>query len=80
VKYQHSMNLYCMIVLLNVNSDLLGKIKRNTPLGRPRSRWEDNIKMRLQTVGFGVMDCIELAQDRDILRIFVNPVLKFRVP
>jgi hypothetical protein len=44
---------------------LVGKPKGKRPLGRPRHRWEDNIKMNIQKVGCGVMDWIELAQDRD---------------
>jgi hypothetical protein len=48
------------------------------PLGRP-SRWENNIKMDLQEVGWG-MDWIELAQDRDRWRTFLNAVLNLRVP
>ena len=44
---------------------LVGKPEGKRPLGRPRRRWEDNIKMNLQEVGCGVMDWIELAQDRD---------------
>ena len=44
---------------------LVGKPEERGPLGRPRRRWEDNIKMDLQDVGCGVMDLIELAQDRD---------------
>ena len=44
---------------------LVGKPEGKSPLGRPRSRWEDNIKMDLQEVGCGGMDWIELAQDRD---------------
>ena len=44
---------------------LLGKSEVKRPLGRPRHRWEDNIKMDLQEVGCGVMDWIELAQDRN---------------
>jgi hypothetical protein len=49
------------------------------PLGRPRSRWEDNIKMDLQDVGWG-MDWIDLAQDRDMWRAVVNAVMNLRVP
>jgi hypothetical protein len=44
---------------------LVGKPEGKRPLGRPRRRWEDNIKMGLQAVGCGGMDWIELAQDRD---------------
>jgi hypothetical protein len=49
------------------------------PLWRPRRRWEDNIKMDLQDVGWG-MDCIELAQDGDRWRALVNAVMNLRVP
>ena len=48
--------------------------------GRPRRRWESNIKMDLQEVGCGGMDWIELAQDRDRFRAFVNTVMNLRVP
>jgi len=44
---------------------LVGKPDGKRPLGRPRCRWEDNVKMDFQEVGCGGMDCIELAQDRD---------------
>ena len=50
------------------------------PLGRPRRRWEDNINMNLQKVGYGVMDWIELAQEREGWRALVNAVMNFRVP
>ena len=50
------------------------------PLGRPRRRWGDYIKMNLQKVGCGGMDWIELAQDRDRWRALVNDVMNLRVP
>ena len=49
-------------------------------LGRPRRRWEDNIKMDLQEVGCGGMDWIELAQDGDRWRALVNALMNLRVP
>ena len=51
---------------------LVGKPEGNRPLGRPRLRWEDNIKMDLQEVGCAGVDWIELAQDRDRWRALVN--------
>jgi len=50
------------------------------PLGRPRRRWKDNIKMDLQEVKCGGTDWIQLAQDRDRWQAFVNPVMKLQVP
>jgi len=58
---------------------LVGKPDRKRPLGRPRHRWEDNIKMDLQEVGCGGMDWIELAQDRDRWQALVN-VMNLQVP
>ena len=59
---------------------LVGKPEGKGPLGRPRLRWEDNIKMGLQVVGCGGMDWIVLAEDRDRWRALVNAVMNFRVP
>jgi len=59
---------------------LAGKPEGKRPLGRPRSRWEDNIKMDLQIVGCGGMDWIELALDRDRWRALVNAAMNLRIP
>ena len=59
---------------------LVGKPEGRRQLGRPRRRWEDNIKMDIQEVGCGGMDWIELAQDRDRWRVLVNAVMNLRVP
>ena len=59
---------------------LVGKHEGNRPLGRPRRRWEDNIKMDIQEVGGGCEDWMELAQDRDRWRELVNTVMNLRVP
>jgi hypothetical protein len=56
---------------------LVGKPEGRRPLGRPRCRWEDNIKADLQEVGCGGMDWIELAQDRDRWRALVNTAMNF---
>jgi hypothetical protein len=50
------------------------------PLGRPRRRWEDSIKTDLREIGWGSMDWIDLAQDRDQWRAFVNTVMNLPVP
>jgi len=59
---------------------LVGKPEGKRPLGRPRHRWKDNIKMDLQKVGEGRGDWMELAQDRDRWRALVGTVRDFRVP
>ena len=59
---------------------LVGKPDGKRPLGRPRRRWEDNIKMNFQKVGGGRGDWMELAQDRDRWRTLVGTVRDFRVP
>jgi len=58
----------------------VGKLEGKRPLGRPRRRWEDNIKMNLQEVGCGGMDWIELAQDKDRWRALLNAVMNLQVP
>ena len=58
----------------------MGKPEEKRPLGRTRSRWEDNIKMDVQEVINGVIDWIELAQDRDRCWALVNEAMNFRVP
>ena len=57
----------------------VGKPEGKRPLGRPRHRWEDNIKMDLQEVGRGCGDWMELAQGRDRWRALVSTVMNFRV-
>jgi hypothetical protein len=59
---------------------LVGKPEEKRPLGRPRRRWEDNIKMDLQEVGGGGGDWMELAQDRDRWRTLVSTVKNLRFP
>ena len=63
-----------------VHRVLVGKPEWKRPFGRPRRRWEDNIKMDLQEVGRGCGDWMKLAQDRDRLRALVSTVVNFRVP
>jgi hypothetical protein len=58
---------------------LVGEPEGKRPLERPRSRWEDTIKMDSQEVGYGGMDWIGLAQDRDRWRTFVNAVMNLWV-
>ena len=59
--------------------DLMGKPEGRRPLGRPRRRWEDNIRMDLREVECGGMDWIELARDRDRWRALVSAVMNLRV-
>jgi hypothetical protein len=59
---------------------LVGKLEVKRPLGRPKRRWMDNIKMDLTEIGWDGMDWIELAQDRDQCRTLVNTVMNFRGP
>ena len=59
---------------------LVGKPEGKRPLGRPKRRWVDNIRMDLQEVGCGYVDWIGLAQDRDRWRTLVSAVMNLRVP
>jgi hypothetical protein len=58
----------------------VGKCEGNRPLVRPRHKWEDNNQMDLQEVGCGVMDHIDLAQDKDRWQALVNVVMNLQVP
>jgi hypothetical protein len=57
-----------------------GNSRRKRPLGRPRRRWENNIKIVLQEAGCGGMDWIKLAQDRNKWRVRLNALIKLQVP
>jgi hypothetical protein len=59
---------------------LVGKPEGKRPFGRPRHRWEDNMKMDVQEIKCGGMDWIDLAQDTDMGRALVNAVMSLRVP
>jgi hypothetical protein len=59
---------------------LVRKPEGKRPLGRPRRRLMDNIKIDLRDIGWGSMDCIDMVQDRDQWRVFVNTVMNHRVP
>jgi hypothetical protein len=62
-----------------VHRVLVGKPEGKRPVGRPRRRWEDNIKIDLQEVGVGCGDWMELTQDRDKWRALVSTLMNFRV-
>jgi hypothetical protein len=62
-----------------VYKTLVGKSKGKRPLGRPRSRWEDGIRMDLGEIGLGGVDWIRLAQDRNRWRAVVSAVMNLRV-
>jgi len=70
----------CMGEERGVYRILVGKPEGRRPLGRPRRRWVDNIRMDIQEVGRGYMDWIGLAQDRDRWRTLVTAVMNIRVP
>jgi hypothetical protein len=58
----------------------MGKPEGKRPIGRPRRRWVDNIKMDLREIEWDGMDWVDLAQDRDHWRALVNTVMNLRVP
>jgi hypothetical protein len=59
---------------------LVGKPEGKRPLGRPRRRWVNNIKMDLREIGWDGADWMDMVQDRDQWRVFVKTVLNLRVP
>ena len=63
-----------------VHRVLVGKPEGKRPMGGPRRRWDDNIKMALQEVGGGCRDWMELDQDRERWRAIVSTVMNFRIP
>ena len=63
-----------------VHRVLVGRPEEKRPLGRPRRRWEGNIKINIQEVEEGCGDWMELAQDRDRWRVLVSTVMNLRVP
>jgi hypothetical protein len=63
----------------NAYRTLVGKPEGKRPLGRPRCRWDDNIKMDLREIGWGGMDWLDLAQDMDQWRALMNMVINLQV-
>jgi hypothetical protein len=59
---------------------LVGKPEGKRPLGRPRLRWEENIRMNLRELGWGDMNWIDLTQDRNLWKALVKKVMNLRVP
>jgi hypothetical protein len=70
----------CMGEVRGAYNILVGRPEGKRPLGRPRHRWEDNIKMDLREIEFGDVDWIRWAQDRDRWRALVNTAMSLRVP
>jgi hypothetical protein len=64
----------------NAYTILVGKPEGKKPLGRPRRRWMDSIKMDLREIGWDGIDSIDVAQDRNQWRVLVNTVMNLRVP
>jgi len=73
-------HMACMGEERRVYRVVVGKTEGRRPLGRPKLRWEDNIRMDLQEVGCGHMDLIGLVLDRDRWRTLVSAVMNLRVP
>jgi hypothetical protein len=72
--------LLCSVLcILGVLKILTGKPTGKRPLGRPRRRWEDNIRMDLKGIGINAGNWVDLAQDRDYWRALVNAALNLRV-
>jgi hypothetical protein len=69
----------CMGEGKNIYGVLVGKPEGNRLLERPRHRWEDGIKMDLREIGWGGMECIHLAQDRDRWQAVVNALINLQV-
>jgi hypothetical protein len=65
---------------MNAYKILVGKPEGKRPLGKPRRRWVDKVKVGLREIGWNGMDLIDLAQDRDQWRALVNTVMNLRVP
>jgi len=80
IRMRWAEHVACMGEERGVYRVLVGKPEEKRPLGRPRSRWVDNIRMDLQEVGCGYMDWIGLAQDRDSWWTLVSAVMNLRVP
>jgi hypothetical protein len=70
----------CMGKMKNAYKILVGKPEMKRPLGRPRHRWEDNIRMDLMEIGWGGMDWIHLAQGREQWRALANIAINLWVP
>jgi hypothetical protein len=78
--YYWAGHVACMGEERGVHRVLVGKPEGKRPLGRPRRRWVDNLKMDVEEVGGGRGDWMELAQDRDRWRALVSTVKNLRVP
>ena len=70
----------CMVERSGIYRALVGKPQGRIPFGRPRCRWEDNIRMDLQEMVCGTMDWIELFRDRDRWWALVNAIMGLRLP